>query len=229
MTTKENPSQKQKSILSFIWQHQHNYGRPPSYREIGKVIGINSPSNVKYHLDRLEMMGFLRRDKDVPRCLLFTDKAITLLGKISETIRAAINYFQIPISGDIAAGEPVSFGNDSFGTYDEDDVIVVNADQLPRQRSSLYALRVRGHSMIDALVDDGDIVILQKVDNVRNGDMVAAWLPLREELTLKHYFREGKETRLQPANPDFEPIVMASAEVEVQGKVIVVQRQMFAH
>ncbi len=110
--------------------------------------------------------GFLGRDEHVARGLSLTDEAVALLCKLSDTIRAATNFVQIPISGDIAAGEPVDLGNDTFVTYDEDEMVVVDAGQLPRPRNSLYALRVRGHSMIDALVDDGDIVILQKASQV---------------------------------------------------------------
>ena len=228
MASKKNLSQKQKNILSFIWHHQDTFRRPPTYREIEKVIGANSPSVVNHHVRRLEAMGFLSRDEYVARGLSLTDEAIALLCKYSDTIRTATNFVQIPISGDIAAGEPVDLGNDTFVTYDEDEMVVVDAGQLPRPRNSLYALRVRGHSMIDALVDDGDVVILQKDAITRNGDMVAAWLPLREELTLKHFFHEGNMTRLKPANPHFEPIVVPSADVEVQGKVILVHRQMVA-
>ena len=130
------------------------------------------------------------------------------------------------VRGDIVAGEPVHLGHDSFASYDEDDVIRVDGGLLPRRRDNLFALRVRGLSMIDALINDGDIVILQQTNEVGNGAMVAAWLTVREEMTLKHIYFEDKNIRLQPANREFDPIILPASEVEVQGKVILMQRQM---
>lgn len=228
MTSKKNPSQKQKTILSYIWHYQHDYNRPPTYREIEKHIGANSTSVAKHHVGQLEKMGYLKRDENLARGLSLTDKALLLLSKLSDTIRAAMNSVQLPILGDIVAGEPVDLGNDSFDTYDEDDFIIVDADQLPVRRDRLYALRVHGRSMIDALIDDGDVVVLQQfneIEEVRDGDMVAAWLPLKEEMTLKRIYLDGETIRLKPANPDFEPIVVPREEIEVHGKVVLVQRQ----
>jgi repressor LexA len=226
MTSPELPSQKQKNILLFIWNHLREYNRPPTIREIGQAQGIDHPSVVKYHVGRLEKMDLLNRDGSVARGLSLPDKALSLLGKLSDSVREATSGVQIKIVGDIVAGQPAEMGNGSWSTYDHDETILVDASLLPRRREKLQALRVRGRSMIDALVNDGDIVILQKEYDVRNGDMVAVWLQHREEMTLKHIFIEGETTRLQPANPEHEPIFVPTASVEVQGKVIMIQRQM---
>jgi len=226
MTSPELPSEKQKILLSFIWDYLRTYSRPPVYREMEKAIGANSTSVVSHHVGRLEKMGLLRRDDHVARGLSLTDEALALLGKLSDSIRQAANFVQIPIKGYIVASEPTIMGDESFETCDDDETIFVDAGQLPRRRDNLYAVRVRGRSMIDALVNDGDIVILQKVHDVRDGDMVAVWLHLRQEMTLKHIYREGEMTRLQPANPEHEPIFVPSATVEVQGKVVMIQRHM---
>ena len=223
MTSPELPSEKQKILLSFIWDYLRTYNRPPVYREMEKAIGANSTSVVSHHVGRLEKMGLLRRDDHVARGLSLTDEALALLGKLSDSIRQAANFVQIPIKGYIRAGQPAEMSDDSC---DEDETVFVDAGQMPRRRDNLYALRVRGWSMIDALVNDGDIVILQKVYDVRDGDMVAVWLHLRQEMTLKHIYREGETTRLQPANPEYEPIFVPSATVEVQGKVVMIQRYM---
>jgi repressor LexA len=222
MTSPEFPTEKQKILLSFIWDYLRTYNRPPVYREIEKAIGANSTSVVSYHVRRLEKMGLLRRDDHVARGLSLTDEALAQLGKLSDSIRQAANFVQIPIKGYIVAGQPAEM----FENACEDETVFVDAGQMPRRRDNLYALRVRGWSMIDALVNDGDIVILQKVYDVRDGDMVAVWLHLRQEMTLKHIYREGETTRLQPANPEHEPIFVPSATVEVQGKVVMIQRHM---
>ena len=225
MTSPELPSEKQKVLLSFIWDYLRENNRPPAYREIEKAIGANSTSVVSHHVGRLEKMGLLSRDDNVARGLSLTDEALALLGKLSDSIRQAANVVQIKLVGDIVASEPVELGNGGFATYD-DETVSVDAGRLPRRHDNLYALRVRGRSMIDALVNDGDIVIMQPVHDVYDGDMVAVWLHLRQEMTLKHIFIEGETTRLQPASPEHEPIFVPSATVEVQGKVVMIQRHM---
>ena len=226
MSSPELPSEKQKILLSFIWEYLRTYNRPPVFREMEKAIGVNSTSGISHHLGRLEKMGLLNRERGVSRGLSLTGEALALLDKLSDSVRDAVNGLQIPLIGDIVAGEPVDLGNDGFANYDYDETVFVEAGRLPRRQEDLYALRVRGRSMIDALVDDGDIVILQKVHELRDGEMVAVWLDLRQEMTLKYIYREGATTRLQPASPDHEPIFVPSATVAVQGKVVAVNRQL---
>ena len=130
----------------------------------------------------------------------------------------------IPLVGVIAAGYPVPIPDSDFPVFD--DMIAVTRD-LVRDPSRAYALRVQGDSMIDALVDDGDIVVVQHQQNAQNGDMVAAWLKDEKETTLKYFFwEEGRRMiRLQPANPAFDPIYVPPSNVEIQGKVVAVFRE----
>ena len=131
----------------------------------------------------------------------------------------------IPLKGNIVAGEPIEVGIDSHEVYDEDDVVEVRANMLPTKKTDdLFALRVRGDSMIDAMVNDGDIIIMRQQETAQNGDMVAVWLELDGTTTLKHFFHEGKQIRLQPANPTMEPIYVPADDVRVQGKVLLVMR-----
>ena len=132
----------------------------------------------------------------------------------------------IPLVGNIVAGEPIEVGIDSLEEYDEDDLIEVVASMLPTKKTDdLFALRVSGDSMIDAMVNDGDIVIMRQQETAQNGDMVAVWLESDGTTTLKHFFHEGKQIRLQPANPTMEPIYVPADNVRIQGKVMMVLRQ----
>jgi repressor LexA len=129
---------------------------------------------------------------------------------------------QFPIKGEIIASAPVEY----LGEPDPEDIITVDAALLPRRTDNLFALRVRGNSMIDALVAHGDIVLLEKDVEVVNGDMVAAFLLKEQENTLKHFYREGDQVRLQPANQEVEPIYTSAGNLQIQGRVRLVVRQM---
>ncbi|HZD11736.1 MAG TPA: S24 family peptidase, partial [Candidatus Binatia bacterium] len=148
-----------------------------------------------------------------------------VFGAVQEAVRGAVEVVRVPLLGDIVAGEPVSIGHEDFSIYDEEDAVDISSSMLPGPAERLFALRVRGNSMIDAMVNDNDIVIMQQAQQADNGDMVAVWLPLESEMTLKYFYREGDQVRLQPANPTMEPIYMHPAQVEVQGKVMMVMRQ----
>jgi repressor LexA len=164
-----------------------------------------------------------------------TEKGMGLLG---EEIPALVNSFvkqateaisrmiTVPMLGQIVAGEPIEVGNDSFEVFDEDDVIEISSNMLSTKKTDdLFALRVNGESMIDAMVNDGDIVIMRQQEVAQNGDMVAVWLHSTGTTTLKHFFQEGKQIRLQPANPTMQPIIVPADDVRVQGKVMMVLRQ----
>jgi repressor LexA len=127
--------------------------------------------------------------------------------------------------GNIVASEPVEVGNESFATYDEEDAIELSRSLLDdKQPEDLFALRVSGDSMIDAMVNDGDIVIMRQQETARNGEMVAIWLTPDDTTTLKYFFNEGERVRLQPANPTMEPIYVKPSDVRIQGKVMMVLR-----
>jgi repressor LexA len=224
-------SKRQQSMLDFIASYIDDHTRPPTIREIGEAVGISSTSVVNYNLSRLEEKGLLKREAEVSRGLRLTEKAFNGARAAGRAISAAagtINdslsrLISIPLAGDIVASQPLEVGSDAGPTYYE-DFIEVSASMLPGRADDLYALRVSGDSMIDAMVQDGDIVVMRKQQTANNGDMVAVWLQ-NGTTTLKHFYHEGDQIRLQPANPTMEPIYVEPAEVQVQGKVMMVVRQ----
>ncbi|WP_374688430.1 transcriptional repressor LexA [Promineifilum sp.] len=221
-------SKRQQSILQFTRGYMDEHGRPPTIREIGKAVGINSTSVVNYNLSKLEEKGYLDRDPDVSRGLRLTEKAEGLAQSVTQVataVRDALDRLvRIPLVGDIVAGRPVMTGNDTFSTYDEDDAVELSRSMLSEKPDGLFALRVRGDSMIDAMVNDGDIVVMRPQYEAKNGEMVAVWLR-NDTTTLKHFYNEGQQVRLQPANPTMEAIYVNPADVQVQGKVVMVLRQ----
>ena len=228
-------SKRQQSILQFTQEYMEEHSRPPTIREIGKAVGINSTSVVNYKLGKLEEKGYLDRDPDVSRGLRLTEKAGDVahgvgaaVSSAASTMREAMERFvvRIPMWGDIgASASPLPTVNDVFAAYDEEDAVVVSRDMLKAKTENLYALRVRGDSMIDAMVNDGDIVIMQPQHEARNGEMVAVYLRNDMSATLKRFYVDGERVRLQPANPTLTPIYVDPEEVQIQGKVLLVLRQ----
>jgi len=217
--TKGKLSDRQKRMLEFIRRFTADSGYPPSIREIGDAADISSTSVVNYNLNRLVDEGFLTRDQNVSRGLRLTEK----LGRAAERLT---NVVRVPVIGRIFASEPVPLPGTDSPVFNPDEAIEISRDLLPAE-DGLFALQVKGDSMIDAMVNDGDIVVMTRAGEWRNGDMVAVWLRDREETTLKHIYREGARVRLQPANPTMQPIYIDNPEnLEVQGKVMLVVRQM---
>jgi len=211
---------RQRKILEFIEEFSDDNGYPPSIREIGSAVGISSTSVVNYNLNRLVEEGYLLRDQNVSRGLRLTEK----IGRAKEQL---VESFRIPLVGRIFASQPVPLPSTDSPMFGADEALEITRDLLPSGGEGLFALEVQGDSMIDAMVNDGDIVVMRHEPDWRNGDMVAVWLKGREETTLKHIYREGTRVRLQPANPMMEPIYVDSSEdLEVQGKVMLVVRQM---
>ncbi len=220
----DNLSTRQKKILDFIEKFINDHGYPPTIREIGEAVGIASTSVVNYNLNKLVERGYIEREPEVSRGLR--------LASFSGIVELPVGYadpmslVQVPLVGKIAASAPVPLPGEDFGYYyDRDDLIEVPQSMLAKsQRDELFALRVTGDSMIDAMVADGDIVILKRQQIARNGDMVAVWLSERGETTLKKYYLEGKRVRLQPANPTMDPIYVNTEQVNVQGRVLAILR-----
>jgi len=209
-------SEKQKHIIGYIDRFIADNGFPPSIRDIQGGCRISSTSVVDYNLKILEERGIIERHADVSR-------GIRLLNRESATPDSMVN---VPVIGLIAAGAPIP-----VPTPDTWDVAAVSETmevprELTRGKDNVYALRVRGHSMIDALIDDGDIVLLQNVSSVDNGDMAAVWLRGEKEATLKKVYQEGKRVRLQPANSQMKAFYAAADDVEIQGRVIGVVRHL---
>ncbi len=212
-------SERQRRMLEFIERFIVESGYPPSIREIGKAVGISSTSVVNYNLNRLVEEGYLARDKNVSRGIRMTEKLLKSVGRLTDVIR-------IRKVGRIFASEPVPLPSTDSPIFSADEAIEISRDLLSITEG-LFALEVKGDSMIDAMVSDGDVVIMRREPEWRNGDMVAVWLKDKEETTLKHIYREGNKVRLQPANPTMQPIIIDNPEnLEVQGKVVLVVRQL---
>jgi repressor LexA len=220
---KESLSKRQSEILRYVWDYVQDSGRPPTIREIGAAANISSTSVVNYNLTKLMKKGFLDRDAEVSRGLRLTQKARELYGAVNDSLKGMV---RIPLIGNIVASEPVEVGHESFAAYDHEDCVELGPNLLSGKTDDLFALRVRGESMIDAMVDDGDIVIMRQQETFRNGEMLAVWLTPSDTTTLKYVYNEGDRIRLQPANPTMDPIYVAPENVRVQGKVMMVVRQM---
>ncbi len=210
-------STKQQAILNFLREYQERKPYPPSVREIQEACGISSTSVVDYNLRQLERMGYIRRDRDISR-------GIELL--VGGAPRQRVS--RVPLMGTIAAGSPIPVPAAEETWASQAEAMVPVPDQMLRGREDVYALRVKGTSMIDALVNDGDLVLVRRDGDIHPGDMVVAWLKRQQETTLKRYYPEGDRVRLQPANTAMQPIYVDAQDLEVQGKVVGVLREMNA-
>lgn len=198
-------SDKQKGMLAFIENFVEENGYPPTHEEIRAGLNISTKSLVNYHLEALENAALLSRSPNTPR-------GIRLTGD-SET-------FQVPLMGHMTA---VSV-NELSNNLSTKEVIELTCDIVPH-RNNLYAFKVKGNALLDALVNEGDIVILQRQSKAQNGDMVAVRLVDQNQIMLKRFYRENGHVRLQPANPTFEPLIVSPKVVEIQGKVMAIIRQ----
>ncbi len=207
-------SDKQRRIVNYIDRFLSEKGYPPSIRDIQAGCKISSTSVVDYNLNILESRGYLQRHADVSR-------GIKLLNKES----TAEMLVAVPVIGMIAAGQPIPIPTpDTWNVTAAAETMAVPRE-LTREKEGIYALRVKGTSMIDALISDGDIVLMQHVNTVENGEMAAVWLKEEKEATLKKVYVESSRIRLQPANEQMQPIYAAPDNIEVQGRVVAVIRQ----
>jgi len=197
-----NLTKRQNEIFEFISGHLDRTGYPPTVREIGKALGLHSPSTVHAHLAKLEKSGVLRRDPSKPRAIEI------LVDRAKRVVRPGV-----PLVGQVAAGAPI------LAEENIEDILEVPA--LLGAEQGDYALNVRGDSMQDAGILPGDVVIVRPATEASNGEIVVALL--EDEATVKRYFREADAIRLQPENSAYEPII--SRDVEVIGRVIGVFRK----
>jgi repressor LexA len=211
-------SERHHKILDFLKEYQSDNGYPPSIREIGENTGISSTSVVNYYLDQLEKKGMIERDRKISR-------GVRLAGPnpIGEMLH-------IPILGPIAAGLPLPVFETGVNYVTESEANAVDiARSLLSEREKvdqLFALEVKGDSMIDAMINDGDIVVMKPAMEARNGEMVAVWLPDNNETTLKYFYKEKDGYRLQPANPTMKAIMIGKDQpLEIKGKVVMVIRK----
>lgn len=216
-------SERQKRILSFIETFIHDHSYPPTIREIGEAVKIGSTSVVNYNLNKLVKAGLIERAPDVSRGIRLMDDNLAEIDVHIENV----NITRVPLVGRIVASEPAPIPGDDFGYhYDDDDMIEVPTQLIQNKGSldSVYALRVKGDSMIDALVSDRDVIVLKRQETASNGEMVAVWLRDTGETTLKYFYNEGSQVRLQPANSTMDAIYVDARQVQVQGKVLAVLR-----
>jgi repressor LexA len=205
-------TRRQQDILTFIENFSDDRSYPPTIREIQEGLSISSTSVVDYNLNVLEQRNLIRRNRNISR-------GIELVGRI--TGRRGV--IAIPVVGRIAAGEPIPVPDD-FAGQEFIDTIELGSEVLGPRTEGLFALRVKGHSMVDALINDGDVVVLRHQNVCENGDTVAVWLRSERETTLKRFYNEGATVRLQPANVTMEPIYTSAENVEIQGKLVTVIR-----
>jgi len=220
-------------ILKFLSKYQGDHGYSPSIREIGKFIGVDSTSLVDYYLNQLVDKGYIERDNRVSRSIrILKDLTPNLVERVAEktaqVAQVVSDLLSIPLVGRIGASLPIPMPETSGAYFDAFSSVEVARSLLPvrEKTSELFALEVDGVSMIDAMVNDGDIVIMKKTNTANNGEMVAVWLEDNNETTIKYFFKENGRVRLQPANPTMQPIIIDNPEqVRIQGKVVMVVRQ----
>src|SRR5688500_1273680 len=204
-------SDRQREMLEFISGHMARNDRPPTNREIGHAMGIVSTGHVDYHLSVLAKKGYLEREANTSRGLRLTAAADPHPRK---------RVYHVPVKGLIAAGAPIEAISDPNDAIElSDDLAGIDA----------YALRVRGTSMIEDLIDDGDLVVVSPTDTAENGDLVVALLTNgtseHGEATLKRYCKEKDRVRLQPSNRSMKPIYARLEDDQVEGKVITLIRR----
>jgi len=211
---KKKLSDKQERILEFIGRFVDDNPFPPTVRDIQAGCDISSTSVVDYNLRILQRDGYLRREAEVSR-------GIELIGALAPVSR--LDIVRVSVLGNIAAGEPLHVPpSDSWRDEEIDSIDLPTL--LTKGKSDVFGLRVKGESMIDALVADGDLVLLEPIGQPENGDMVAAVLTDREEVTLKHFHLKNGMVTLQPANSTMEPITVPAENVAVRGRVVGVVR-----
>lgn len=210
------------TVLDYLNSYQEENGYPPSIREIGERINVSSTSQVSFYLNKLREKEYIEKNAHQSRSLRITEEGMKFLG----IEQIAKSLWNIPFVGRIVAGAPLPMPDDP--TYDPDSTIEVARSLfgLNEKMEDLFALEVDGDSMIDAMVNDGDIVIFHRQNQVNNGEMAAIWIDDDSSTTLKYYFKEKDHHRLKPANPTMDDIIIpARKHLRIMGKVVAVMRQ----
>jgi repressor LexA len=218
-------------VLKVIEDYQNVNGFPPSIRDIQDLGKFSSTSVVNYYLEQLESMGHIKRSGRVSRGIRlvrpFSEIGQAAGAKLQNVRESVQQVLRIPVMGRIFASEPVPVPPSDFAYLDAESVVSVARSMLPVREKveELFALEVNGDSMIDAMVNDGDIVIMKPAKDVHNGDLVAIWLRDKDETTLKYFYLEDGKVRLQPANPTMKPIIIDDpSTVDIQGKIVMIIR-----
>lgn len=197
-------SNRQREILQYILSEVQKKGYPPSVREIGEAVGLSSSSTVHAHLEKLEQLGYLRRDPTKPRAI----EVLVGSSAPNDTIGLIHDLVTVPVVGTVTAGEPI-LAEQNIQSYFPLPRDFTHADEL-------FMLKVRGDSMINAGIFEGDLVIVNKANTANNGEIVVAML--EDEATVKRFYKEPRTIRLQPENEKYEPII--SDKIQVIGKVV---------
>ena len=197
----KNKDSRQIEVLQYIYEEVQEKGYPPTVREIGNAVKLSSTSTVHGHLSRLEKNGFIQRDPTKPRAIELTQAGLDKLGILSD---------KMPLLGTVTAGAPI------LAVEEATDYFPVPPD-LQSNAGSLFMLKIRGESMIDAGIFDGDSVIVRKQNTAENGDIVIAMTD-DDEATCKRFYKENNYYRLQPENASMDPIILDS--VLILGKVV---------
>ena len=201
---------KQTRILDFLRRFLDDRGYPPTIRDIVRGCNISSTSVVEYNLRILEREGHIRRDREVSRGIGLGARRI----------------LRVPVIGTIAAGEPIPVPTPETWSVEGSADSLELPEEFTKYKEGIYALKVKGTSMIDALIVEGDLVLMQQAATAENGEMVAVWLKREEETTLKKFYLENGKVRLQPANESMAPIYADPKNVSIQGKVVGVIRKL---
>ncbi len=202
-------TERQQEIWNYLVEYVDRHGYPPTVREIGERVGLASPSTVHAHLANLERAGLLRRDPTKPR-------ALELIGRERSNAAPMADAVRLPLVGEIAAGAPL------LAEENIEDYVV-----MPARAKGDFLLRVRGDSMIDAGILDGDLVIVRRAQTARNGEIVVALAgddESADEATVKTFYREDGRIRLQPENAALEPIY--ASHIRILGRVVGVYREL---
>lgn len=227
-------SERHRKIMDFLTKFQDENGYSPSIRQIGDSIDVKSTSLVDYYLTQLQEMGFIEREDRISRSIRVlqpVQDTPTFAEKVNEVIQKAGNVLNdlvsVPIAGRIVASAPLPMPTSDLSYYDAEASVDIARSLLPtRDVSELFALEVSGDSMVDAMINDGDIVVMKKAQSANNGEMVAVWLDDKDETTLKYFYKEANRIRLQPANPYMGPIYVEDPKsLRIMGKVVMVIRQ----
>ena len=212
-------TKRQREVFDFIRRHTSEKGYPPTVREIGEAVGLASPSTVHAHLANLEKLGLLRRDPSKPRAIELLDRVRedvgSAIGGAVESVRSLVGAQGLPLVGHVAAGQPI------LAEENIEDFFEVSP--LAAGDKGDFVLEVRGDSMKNAGILDGDTVVVRKQKTANDGEIVVAIVGDDSEATVKRYFAERDHIRLEPENDDFEPI--RSADVQICGRVIGVFRR----
>jgi repressor LexA len=217
--------------MEFLTEFQEEKGYSPSIRQIGANIKVDSTSLIDYYLNQLEEMEYIERDEHISRSIRILKPVYEASQQGGMTLQRVPNpgeMLVLRLAGRIVASAPMPMPASDLAYYDPESSVEIARSLLPKREkiSELFALEVQGDSMIDAMVNDGDIIVVKQVATAENGEMVAVWLNDTNETTLKYFYREGARVRLQPANPNLGPIYIENPErMRIMGKVVMVIRQ----